>query len=82
MKVKKKTILDILYEKISKPFTISDNKNTLNLKKYITEKLSVIDESVKERTEKFRSFIGYDSEKTYSRERVMSISDFYEVVVS
>lgn len=43
---RKKNFLEKIYDTISKPFSISGEKNTLNIKKYITEKLSIIDESL------------------------------------
>jgi hypothetical protein len=39
----KKNILSKIYETLSKPFSIAGEKNTLNFKKYITDKLSAID---------------------------------------
>lgn len=49
---KKRNILEKIYDTISKPFSISGEKNTLNIKKYITEKLSIIDESLNSSTSK------------------------------
>lgn len=47
---RKRNLLEKIYDTISKPFSISGDKNTLNIKKYITEKLSIIDESLQSST--------------------------------
>ena len=44
-----------MYETLSKPFAPSDGKNTLNLKKYLINKMSVVDEVIKKRV-RFKSF--------------------------
>lgn len=71
---RKKNFLEKIYDTISKPFSISGEKNTLNIKKFITEKLSIIDESLSSsKSRKFKKSLS----KSFRHEKY-SVSEAYE----
>lgn len=69
--------MEKIYDTISKPFSISGEKNTLNIKKYITEKLSIIDESLHSSASKKSKKFKKSLSKSFRHEKY-SFSEVYE----
>lgn len=69
--------MEKIFETISKPFSIASEKNTLNIKKYITEKLSIIDESLATNKKNKKSKRSQKPFSSFANEKY-SISEVYE----
>ena len=78
----KKNIFEKIYETISKPFSISGEKNTLNLKKYLAQRLSGEEAlSASSNRSKSKSHSRASVTRSFAgemRDRQLSLSEVYE----